>query len=437
MRHILFVYGSLHVGGIETFLVRVSKRLAAHGTRVTVLLASRDGNAALIDELGRSARLVYFDELQRLRLPSLIRGNALVRFLAPLSRRKVSDLLADVDHLHFFESLSLLAVLNLLATAGDCRKVSGGVYYQYEYATWSMKPSFFVRAVAQAFQELIPARNLIFFNETSRATYARHVGMRFAASAVLPIGVDLSRLEFRPPDAAAKGKVVSIGRIASFKTYNFQFPPVLTQLNGEGLALEYHVYGDGDQRGRLEELRRSLPGGERIILHGPVAYDQIPAVLRDAWLFVGSGTALIEAAACGIPALVGIESEPGPVSYGFLHNMEGIDYQESDLGLAKRGFAQFCRQLHAMSASDYALECERSARKSREFSIERFMEGLLKVDAAAGEIDGERLCFQGGRLLASAALDRLLPSRLASGFWTRYEPREHAAAAASTASSEA
>jgi hypothetical protein len=153
-------------------------------------------------------------------------------------------------------------------------------------------------------------------------------------------------------------------------------------------------------------------------------------VLRDAWLFVGSGTALIEAAACGIPALVGIESEPSPVSYGFLHDIEGIDYQESDLGLAKRGFAQFCRQLHAMSASDYALACERSACKSREFSIERFMEGFLKVDATAGEIDGKQLVFRGGLLLANAALDRMLPGRLASGFWTRYEPRGPAAAVA-------
>ena len=199
--------------------------------------------------------------------------------------------------------------------------------------------------------------------------------------------------------------------------------------------MEYHVYGDGDQLRRLEELKRTLPGGERIVLHGPVAYDRIAGVLRDAWMFVGSGTALIEAAACGIPALIGIESEPGPMSYGFLHDIEGIDYQESDLGLAKRGFVHFCRQLHAMSASDYAVECERSAQKSREFSIERFMEGFLMVDAAAAEIDGKRLRFKGGPLLASAALDRLLPRRLASGFWTRYEPREHAAMAAGTADS--
>jgi glycosyltransferase involved in cell wall biosynthesis len=421
MRHILFVYGALQMGGIETFLVRVSRRLSAAGVRVTVLLASRKGAPELSEELARWASIVYLEDLHVFKVKAL-RRLTLYQFFAPISRTRAEALLEDVDHIHFLESFSMLTACRLARLCGG-RKVTGGVYYQYEFATWDMRGSYFVNAVAHTLRHVVPPRNMVFFNEACRNTYARHLGQDYSESALLPIGVDLSRLVRRDPARARKGRVVSIGRINSFKTYNFQFPHAVQALAAKGLQIEYHIYGDGDRRQALEAQIREMGCEQHIHLHGPIEYARLPEVLEDAWLFVGSGTAIIEAAGCGVPALIGVESEPQPQTYGFLHSMPGLDYQEADIGYAKRSFAEFCEQLHALSDDAYAQECERSARKAEEFSIERLIEGFLELDKRAGVVNASAPSARSLLLFASALVDRLAPRALGTGFWRRYEAR--------------
>ena len=48
-------------------------------------------------------------------------------------------------------------------------------------------------------------------------------------------------------------------------------------------------------------------------------------------LFVGSGTAIVEAASFGIPSVIGIENCSEPVSYGFLTDVPGFSYNEDGL----------------------------------------------------------------------------------------------------------
>lgn len=421
MRHILFIYGALQMGGIETFIVRVSRRLSSAGVRVTVLLASREGVPELHEELARWANVMYLEDLHVFNLKSL-RRLTFYQFFAPISRKQVEVQLGDVDHIHFFESFSMLTACWLARQCGGC-KVTGGVYYQYEFATWDMRSSYFVNAVAHTFRHIVPPQNMVFFNEACRNTYARQLEHDYSVSALLPIGVDLSRLIRRDPVRVCKGRVVSIGRINSFKTYNFQFPRAVKALADNGIHIQYHIYGDGDQRQALESEIREMGCEEYIHLHGPIEYARLPEVLQDAWLFVGSGTAIIEAAGCGVPALIGIESEPKSQTYGFLHSMPGLDYQEADIGYEKRSFSYFCEQLYALSDEEYALVCERSARKAQEFSIERLIEGFHELDKRADIVNKSVSPLLRILLFVSAFVDRFAPRALGTGFWHRYEAR--------------
>ena len=280
MRHILFVYGSLPMGGIQTFLVRVSRRLSAAGVRVSVLLASRKGAPQLREELALWANIVYLEDLHIFKLKTL-RRLTLYQFFAPISRTRAEALLEDVDHIHFFESFSMLTACRLARLCGG-RKVTGGVYYQYEYATWDMRGSYFVNAVAHTLRHIVPPGNMVFFNEVCRNTYAHYLGQNYSQSALLPIGVDLSRLARRDPARARKGRVVSIGRITSYKTYNFQFPRAVRALAAKGLQIEHHIYGDGDRCEALAAQIREMGCEQQIHLHGPIDYARLPEVLEDA-----------------------------------------------------------------------------------------------------------------------------------------------------------
>ncbi len=421
MRHILFIYGALEMGGIETFLVRVSRRLSAAGVRVTVLLASRTGSSELRLELARWASILYLEDLHIFKLKAL-RRLTLYQFLAPISCKQAEEQLRDVDHIHFCESFSMLTACWLARLLGG-RKVTGGVYYQYEFATWDMRRSFLVDAVAHTFRNIVPPRNTVFFNEACRNTYTHKLGKDYSESALLPIGVDLSLLVRRDPVNVCKGRVVSIGRINSFKTYNFHFPRAVKALADKGLHIRYDIYGEGDQRQALEEQIREM-GCEQIInLHGSIEYARLPEVLQDAWLFVGSGTAIIEAAGCGVPALIGIESEPKSETYGFLHSLPGLDYQEADIGYEKQCFTVFCEQLYGLSDKEYAQICVSSANKAEEFSIERLIDGFLELDKRAEVVNTSVSPLLRLFIFVSAFIDRFTPLRLGTGFWYRYEAR--------------
>jgi glycosyltransferase involved in cell wall biosynthesis len=421
MRHILFIYGALTMGGIETFLVRVSKRLSVAGVRVTVLLASSKGAPELIEELKRWARIVYLEDLHLFKVKAFQRLT-LYQFFALFSIKKTETLLKDVDHIHFMECLSMMTAFRIARLCGG-RKVTGGVYYQYEFATWGMRSSYFVNALADTFRNLVPPQNIVFFNEACRNTYSQELGQGYLKSSVLPIGVDLSRLDRRDVTLARKGRVVSIGRINSIKTYNFQFPSVVKELAAKGIQIEYHIYGEGDQHSALEAHIRELGCESKIYLHGSIEYARLSHVLRDAWLFVGSGTAIIEAAGCGVPALIGIESEPHPMTYGFLHSMPGIDYQEANIGYDKSSFSKFCEQLYAMSDEEYGQICNLSAQKSKEFSIERLIDGFYELDKRASLINASDHSKSSLLLLASVLFDRIAPDSFGTGFWRRYKAR--------------
>jgi len=191
----------------------------------------------------------------------------------------------------------------------------------------------------------------------------------------------------------------------------------------KGLPIEYHIYGDGDQFQALKAQIRDMGCEQKIHLHGTLEYSRLPEVLRNAWLFVGSGTAIIEAAACGVPALIGVESEPEPRTYGFLHSMPGLDYQEADIGLEKRSFVEFCEELHSLSEEEYAKVCERSVRKAETFSIERLIDGFHRADGQAEVIQATAPFTARLLLLVSVLVDRLVPRALGTGFWRRYEAR--------------
>jgi hypothetical protein len=68
-----------------------------------------------------------------------------------------------------------------------------------------------------------------------------------------------------------------------------------------------------------------------VTFFGKLEYKKMPSVLNDASLFIGSGTAIVEAAAAGVPCIIGIESIEQPQSYGFLTDTIGLSFQEKGL----------------------------------------------------------------------------------------------------------
>jgi len=68
----LFIYGSLALGGIETFFVRMAKARAEIGMKTKILLLNNKerSNPELLDEMGKYAEVYYLEDF--IFLPKLV-----------------------------------------------------------------------------------------------------------------------------------------------------------------------------------------------------------------------------------------------------------------------------------------------------------------------------------------------------------------------------
>lgn len=142
-----------------------------------------------------------------------------------------------------------------------------------------------------------------------------HRGVR-RPIAVIPTGVDLAR--FRPGDRAAARRalglvesgplVLYVGRLDREKSVD-RVLLAFDRVAGTVRDARLLVVGDGTQAARLRGLAASLPAGDRIVFLGPRPHDELAPCYQAADLFLFAsetetqGLVLVEAAACGLPAV--------------------------------------------------------------------------------------------------------------------------------------
>jgi glycosyltransferase involved in cell wall biosynthesis len=362
---ILFVQPTMGLGGIETQILKLSHELADRGHDVT-LLTTGAGSPALLAAVAEKARIV--------------RHAAHPPVLPPRPAG-----MEEPDIIYSCGSFALLLALHVRARWAPRARVVTGTYFGREYFFPPTHRGFFPNVVRDVLAEL-PDSNVVFATEGCRASHAAGIGRSFRDSPIVPVAGRRA-----VPEAAGRPvqprRVVSVGRIVDFKTYNFTMLDVLERLAAEGIVLDYEIYGDGDQLERLraEVERRGLGG--RVRLHGQLPYERFTEAVRDAFAFVGHGTAALEAAALGVPATIAIESAPGPASLGFFGERAGFNVGEAGtVADDPSNFADDLRRLARMSREEYDALALRGQRKANETSVERVVDGLLAAFEASAHV---------------------------------------------------
>lgn len=378
MRHLLFLYVGLPLGGIETLLVRLAEGLARRGVRVSVLLATRRGAPELLGRLQAAARVAFLDEFG----PGAMRWMPqapLARMCLPLDVERLGAWLGGPPSAcHVADTGSLLLALRL-AGSTDIGPLTIGVYHDGEYRYEDPLAATIGRDAARAFRQA-PSRNLVFFNEASLRTHAVRYALDASLLSCCPIGVDLSR--FSGPPAGRQGdRIVSIGRLTPFKTYNRVMLNVIERARDAGGALRWEVWGEGELRPWLEQQVAARDLSSLVSLRGALRYDEMEQALSGALAFVGTGTALVEASATGVPAIAAIEHERGEATYGCLHDFQGLSYHDAGLPLPLTTIGRRIEQLRTASPQAYAAECVAAQTRARDFSLELTLD---RFEALAG-----------------------------------------------------
>jgi 1,2-diacylglycerol 3-alpha-glucosyltransferase len=303
------------------------------------------------------------------------------------------------EQVHAIGIFSLLFAFRLAARRKDSR-VTVGIYHQNEFA-FAAPPFHFVREAQRLFAQL-PAGNVVFFNEGTRNSYGDYFHRDYSGSTIVPIGIDLSSVEVTNK-LADTNRIVSIGNLEAFKTYNAHMIEVVAKLVVKYPNLRYEIYGTGKEEPALRALVARLHMEEHVQLLGALPYADLVRTLETATVFVGSGTALIEAAALGVPAIIGIESIPTPETYGLLSDVGGLSYNEDNLPTPKVSMQDLVDRL--LADAEYRLAMGQACRaKSHMFSVTATVEGLLSLDQTASTKAPRLSSWELVRLAISLAL---------------------------------
>jgi 1,2-diacylglycerol 3-alpha-glucosyltransferase len=257
-------------------------------------------------------------------------------------------------------------------------RLVAGVFHPQEFsAPRSRLKRRWVQHLGWQIARELPVENFICCGDVVARDTGEALGRDFGQSPVVPIAVDTDRLRPAPDRHVDRQKIASVARLTRSYTHHWHMIHVIRELRDQGHAFTYHAYGDGEDRARLETEARRVRVDDAVFFHGFVPYDQFIDAIGDAFACIGLGTALIEAGAIGVPALVGIDSSPRPATYGFLQDVPGTDVGGYVPGLAEHSIAERILWLASRSRVEYRQVEQAGRARAEDFGLDHLVPRLV------------------------------------------------------------
>ena len=281
---------------------------------------------------------------------------------------KFKDILHQLANKSFYPDIILsvssetLILSFLMKKIFPDAKLITGVFFQAEYSWIPSRINFFSYMTKKAIKAL-PESNIFTMNQNVLDYHKPLI----SNSLIIPLFIDIERFSIiRNPK---RNKIISVGQIIPFKTYNFYMLNVIYKLLKLGYNFEYHIYGHGSQE--LELIRRinEMNLGNNVFFHGEIDYKDFPKVLSDAYVFIGMGTSIIEASSSGVPSILASPTVEA-VSYGWYFEQEGYHTGEN-LSIPPRiNIEDMLIELNNITHENYLELCEKSKIKAELFSFD-------------------------------------------------------------------
>ncbi len=328
----LFIHGAISLGGIETFYLRMAKVRHAMKMKTKILLVAKkkSSDANLLSELQNYANVYFLEDFLSIKIFRFFSFHFLL--LKPINYQQLSMIFKDICHVHVSSSILGIFFLKIAKKLKLKIPLTIGVYHAREFI-WGdgEKLPFYERVNRIFFQEMVLGNAVCFFNEKLPVLYSQYFELDVKSAHVFPLGViDAESFPAGKTVDTQSLQIVSVGRLVSFKSYNLWMLNVVLELK-ERLNLKYFVYGDGPLKEEMESFIRENDLESTVFLCGDLPYSEFKKVVSKADIFVGSGTAVVEASSLGVPSIVGVESVEQPLSYGFACDIPGFSYNEDNL----------------------------------------------------------------------------------------------------------
>jgi hypothetical protein len=286
--HFLMIYPApAGLGGIQTLIARMSRWLVSHGHEVSLLVEQGENWTETLPTgvrcvaLGSDFRKLYY----------YFHAKRLWESLG----------ISQPDIIKSFCLGSSWIACQLAEIVGDDCKVIAGMYgsllFKWYYSLETLSPWDPARLMVANYLRCIPtkARVVCGMDQILELEEVYH------QSAVLwPIPLDASWFETatRKPKW---GKIASVGKLGPMKDYNFYMIDVVKELRRKGHNVTWSTFGTGSYETQIRERVQKEGLQDVISLEGELAYHRFWQALSDAYVFVGMGTAILEAAMFKVP----------------------------------------------------------------------------------------------------------------------------------------
>ena len=369
----IFFAGSLGMHGGSTFLIRIAQQFHAQGRKIAIVVLSGDVDDGVFSTLKDFAEIVMLKSLVHPLFAGF--GTSQVSIFLPCDRKRVAALLSKYGSVVHVMGIFGLVLAHRWSSIDSALKITAGVYHQNEFLYESR--GFFTREIRILFRSL-RAENIIYFNEYNREKYSTFFNTDYANAKVLPIGITLPTLSHHRR-VYIPGLFVSVGNLVGFKRYNEHIINIVAELAPVFPEIRYEIYGEGVNEPFLRALVQERGVEGFVTFKGKIPYAEFANVVERANAFIGSGTAVLEAAALGVPSIVGIESLSHASTYGFIQDVPGLSYNEIIPNRPLVSMLEIVQTLLQSPIETVEATGRASRKKSEEFSIERTVNGFVEV----------------------------------------------------------
>lgn len=323
----LIIYSALHLGGIETFFVRMARERKKQGLTTKILLLDKPGtsNNELLDEMECYAEVLYKNDV--FKKTSIISDKFILR--SKLDTNKLSSVMTGVNHIHVFDGHHALLANRFNNIIGSKATISVGFYHYMKYAWGEKKVKYYERVHRDFVFNYLPHEALMFFSTGIKDFYASKFDNDFSSSNTFRMGVVDLNSNLIQEDCIVDGNILricSVGRLVAFKSYNLLMLDVVDSLLKSGVNVKYDIYGDGPLEGKIKEKIQRLSLTGKVNLKGSIDYSLFNSKVAPYDLFIGSGTAIIQASSLGVPSIVGVENMVEAKSYGFFSDINHLEF---------------------------------------------------------------------------------------------------------------
>ena len=327
----LFIYGALPVGGIETFFMRMAKERHRLGLHTSILLLSlpHESDPELLNEMKKYANVLFPDDI----FLNFGKFTRRLPLLVPVKKRALERALKSVDQIHASDGMHALLGYRLSNMLNKNITITVGFYHYIKFLWGGDNVAWHEKVNRRFIFDFLPEESLLLFSEGNRQLYIKHKRKKLTYANTFRLGVIDKKNIKVSGEVNLPIKIVAIGRLVDFKTYNFYMIKVLKNLKTKGFNVQFDIYGDGPLKAQIADEINKAGLSDSIHLKGTLDYLKFDETVSNYNLFIGSGTAIIQAAALGLPSIVGVENVIEAETYGYFSDVNQYEYNLKGLDL--------------------------------------------------------------------------------------------------------